>query len=101
MMVRAEVVTNARSQLVSQLVRGQDAARLGHCSLAMYPLRLYVVQPGAFGRQEARNNLNARLSFSPATKHLLVVPSYPATHLSADVPRSVVPRLSMRRLLEI
>src|SRR4051794_6871921 len=86
-MGRAEVVTDTRGQLLS----GQDAVRLNYCSFAMYPLRLDVVQPGAFGRQEAGDELNTFFAFSPATKHLLVVNSYPVTHFSADVPGSVIP----------
>src|SRR4051794_4898852 len=86
-MVRAEVIADPRGQLL----RGQNAARFGYCSLAMYPLRLDVVQPGALGRQKARDNLNTTLILAPTTKRLSVVLSYPVTYLSADMPGSVVP----------
>src|SRR5438552_11205298 len=87
MVVRAKVIANAKSQLL----RRQDAAMLGHCSLAMHPLRFDVVQPWAFGRQQARDNLNAFLTLSPTSKHLPIVFSYPVVHFPADVPGSVIP----------
>ncbi len=85
--MRAEVLTNAGSQLLSR----QDAVSFGYCTLAMHPLRLDVVQPGAFGRQKARDDLHAGFSFSPATKHLAVVLPYPITHFPADVPGGIIP----------
>jgi len=86
-MIRAEVDADTRGQLLS----GQDAVSFSHRSLAMYPLRLDVVQPGAFGGQQTGNDLNARLTLSPTIKHLLVVRSYPVAHFSADMPGSIVP----------
>src|SRR5205814_10323077 len=68
-----------------------DTVGFSHCSLAMYPLRLDVVQPGALGRQKARDYLDALLPFSPASKHLPIVLPYPVAHFPADVPGSVVP----------
>ncbi len=86
-MIRAEVVTDA----VCQLLSGQLAGRLGNCSFAMHPLRLDVVEPRAFGRQKAGDNLHALFAFSPATKHLSVVLPYPTEHFTTDVPLGVVP----------
>ncbi len=87
MVVRAKVVADT----VSQLLRGQDSVRFGYRSLAMYPLGLDVVQPGALGRQKARDDLHALLAVSPIGKHSLIVLPYPVAHLSADVPGGIVP----------
>src|SRR4051812_48818850 len=87
MMSRAKVVTDT----VSQLLRGQNAVGFGYRALAMYPLRLDVVQPGALGRQEAGDNLNAFLAFSSTGKHLLIVLPYPVAHFPTDMPGGIVP----------
>lgn len=75
-MIRAKVVADTAGQLLSS----QLAGGLGNCSLAMDPLRLDVVEPGAFGRQKAGDVLQALFALSPATKHF-----------SADMPLGVVP----------
>ncbi len=58
----AEVATH----LMPEFTRGQKPSRLDDGTLAMHPLGLNAVEPGAFGGQPARDDAHAcfvRLSF--------------------------------------
>src|SRR3954463_6001420 len=86
-MIRVKIGTDA----LGQFVGSQLPARLNNRTLAMYPLRLNVVQPGAFGRQKAWNDLNACLTLSPVSKRPAIVVTQPVTYFTTDVPGRVVP----------
>src|SRR5207302_1570677 len=85
------VTAKVRADAVGQCRGGQLTIRLGYGTLAMHPLRLDVVEPGTFGRQEAGDNLNALFTLSPSSKHTAVVLSQPIAYFTADMPGGVVP----------
>jgi hypothetical protein len=79
----AEISTGA----ISQLSGREQAVGLDDGALAVDPLRLDGIEPGAFDRQVAGQDTHAMALLLD----LLVVSVDPSPHMLADVPGGVVP----------
>src|SRR5215207_2340868 len=72
-----------------ELISSQQPVGLHDLALAVYPLRLYGVQPRTLLGQKATHDPHP--SFAAALLDFSVVSSEPAPHLPGDVPGSVIP----------
>jgi hypothetical protein len=76
-----------RANPLGELVSSEQPLGLDYLAFAVDPLRLYCVEPRALGGQQARHYPDPMA----AGFDLAVVGGDPAPHLSAFVPRGVVP----------
>src|SRR5215469_13349538 len=83
----AKVVTPA----LPKLCRCQKPSRFDNRALAMDPLRLNAVEPGALGRQPARDDAHATCASASLSPHRLMMRTQPGFDLLTHVPGSVIP----------
>jgi len=69
----AKVVTHA----LLKLCRCQKPSRFDNRALAMNPLRFNAVEPGALGRQPARDDAHATFASASLLLHGLIMPTQP------------------------
>src|SRR5258706_2553417 len=83
----AKVVTDATFHFLS----GEQTSWFNNGPFAMHPMRLNAVEPGAFGRQPARNDAHSRMALTLACQHAAIVLLEPTAHFLTDMPGGVIP----------
>ena len=91
------ITAKVRTDPIGKFLSRQQASRLDDLALAMHPVRLDAVEPGALAGQVAGDDADP-LALLPDG---LVVVADPAAHLFADVPRGIIPDHEQRLFAQL
>ena len=85
--MRLVTTAKVRTDAIDQFLHCEQAGRLDDMALAMHPVRLHPIEPGALAGQVTGHETH----ILALLLDLAVVRAYPITHRMTDVPGGIVP----------